>query len=295
MANEEHLAILRQGVEVWNRWRGENPDVRSDLIGVDLSGANLGLADLNGSNLEGVNLSKATLVGTSLETAKLNAANLTSAHLGMTDLAGSDLTKADLTDAILMLTNLRGVNLSGADLTKAKIVNIVLADVDLSEVRGLPTVEHLGPSHISTDTLVKSKGKIPESFLRGCGVPESMIAYLPSILGAMEPIQFYSCFISYSTKDQDFAQRLYEPMQSHKLRVWFAPEDMKGGQKFNEQIDQAIRVHDKLILILSEHSLRSKWVMTEVRRTRRADGEQPPQVLPDPVSGYEGARQLGVP
>ena len=73
-------------------------------------------------------------------------------------------------------------------------------------------------------------------FLLGCGVPYGLIEQLPSLLGAMQPIQFYSCFISYSTKDQDFTQRLYERMQRHHLRVWFAPEDMKGGRKLREEI-----------------------------------------------------------
>jgi len=60
-------------------------------------------------------------------------------------------------------------------------------------------------------------------------------------------------------------------MQSHHLRVWFANEDLKGGQKLDYQIDQAIRVHDKLILVLSEQGLRSKWVAKEIRKTRKAE------------------------
>jgi hypothetical protein len=28
MANEEHLAILKQGVQDWNRWRKVNPDTQ---------------------------------------------------------------------------------------------------------------------------------------------------------------------------------------------------------------------------------------------------------------------------
>ncbi len=31
MANQEHLALLKQGVEVWNKWRKKNPGIRSDL------------------------------------------------------------------------------------------------------------------------------------------------------------------------------------------------------------------------------------------------------------------------
>jgi hypothetical protein len=87
----------------------------------------------------------------------------------------------------------------------------------------------------------------------------------------MEPIQFYSCFISYSTKDEAFAKRLHGRMRDNKLRVWFANEDLKGGHKLPEQIDEAIRIYDKFIIVLSPESLRSKWVMNEVRRTRKAE------------------------
>jgi hypothetical protein len=91
-------------------------------------------------------------------------------------------------------------------------------------------------------------------------VPESVIVNRFALVGALEPIQFYSCFISYSTKDEDFAQRLHSRMRDKGLRVWFAPEDMRAGRYHDEQIERAIQVHDKLLLVLSEASMASEWV-----------------------------------
>jgi hypothetical protein len=90
----------------------------------------------------------------------------------------------------------------------------------------------------------------------------NVIEYLPSLLS--QPVRFYSCFISYSTKDQDFADRLYADLQVNGVRCWFAPQDLKIGDLFRQRIDEAIRLHDKLLLILSEHSVRSNWVREEV-------------------------------
>src|SRR5438045_646208 len=87
----------------------------------------------------------------------------------------------------------------------------------------------------------------------------------------MELIQYYSCFISYSTKNQDFAERLHSKLRDKGLLVWFAPEDVQGGKKLHEQIDEAIRVHDKLLLVLSAESMGSEWVMTEIRKERKAE------------------------
>ena len=50
-------------------------------------------------------------------------------------------------------------------------------------------------------------------------------------------------------------------MQSENLRVWYAPEDMKGGRKLHEEIFRAIQIHDKLLLVLSESSMKSEWVI----------------------------------
>jgi TIR domain len=84
-------------------------------------------------------------------------------------------------------------------------------------------------------------------------VPEIFITYLPSLTA--KAIDFYSRFISYSGRDEEFARRLHSRMREAELRVWFAPEDMKGGDKFYDQIDRAIQVHDRLLLVLSESSL----------------------------------------
>lgn len=74
--------------------------------------------------------------------------------------------------------------------------------------------------------------------------------------------------ISYSTKDQEFADRLYADLQARGVRCWFATHDIQGGRKLHEQIDEAIRTYDKLLLILSEASTNSNWVKTEIANAR---------------------------
>jgi hypothetical protein len=78
------------------------------------------------------------------------------------------------------------------------------------------------------------------------------------------PIEYYSCFISYSSKDGEFAERLHEHLRSKKVRCWFAAEDLRIGDRFRSRIDEAIRIHDKLLLVLSEESVSSSWVEAEV-------------------------------
>ena len=56
MANKEHLAILRQGVDAWNRWRKENPEVKPDLRGAFLSYATLVETNLKGAVLDGCHI-----------------------------------------------------------------------------------------------------------------------------------------------------------------------------------------------------------------------------------------------
>jgi hypothetical protein len=287
MANPEHLAILKKGIETWDRWRTKHPRVMPDLSRADLSmasliEANLGLAqlfnaDLRGGNLSAANLSRADLSRADLHGADLTGANLRGTVLFKACLGGAELLGADLSEAKLEQTDLTDANLDGVDFTGASVWFTTFTNVNLSRVKGLETVKHSGPSSIGIDTIYKSKGKIPHVFLRGAGVPENFIEYMASLVGT--GIDFYSLFISYSTHDQEFAERLHNDLQAKGVRCWFAPHKLQGGKKVYRQIDEAIRVYDKLLLILSPASMASEWVRTEIAIARKREVEQKREVL----------------
>lgn len=242
-----------------------------DLHGANLTNANLSNADLSNANLKGAVFTSAILRGANLSRANLGNANLKRANLTKANLEGADLTKADLSDAELYGCNLIGVNFSSSILNYANFPKSVfesaifretiMGSSNLNNTKGLESCNHYGPSVIDHRTISKS-GKLPINFLRGCGLSDTLIEYLPSLVG--NPIQFYSCFISYSTRDRAFAERLYADLQNKGVRCWFASEDLKIGDKIRDRIDESIRVRDKLLLILSEHSIASEWVEHEV-------------------------------
>jgi hypothetical protein len=91
------------------------------------------------------------------------------------------------------------------------------------------------------------------------------------MMARMKPTPSYSCFISYNHKDEIFTAKLYTSLKEANISVWFAPEDTQGGKKLHEQIDRAIRYHDRLIIVLSDHSLKSEWVLTEIRKARKVE------------------------
>ena len=296
MDRDEALELLtggEAGIAEWNRRREARVDI-PDLSGVNLSGRELRSANLDRTQLDNANLSEASFFGATLHWARLRGADLRDADLHYASLTKAELDRANLRRATLFGTSfvessLRHARLQGcelietrltradlaeADATGAACWEMIISDVDLSDVRGLETIKHRGPSTIGIDTLYRSKGKIPEAFLRGCGVPEYLIENQKAMIGSIGPIQFYSCFISYSTKDDEFAERLHSKMRDSGLRVWFAPEDVQGGKKLHEQIDEAIRVYDKLLLVLSPSSMNSEWVKTEIRKARKAELEE---------------------
>jgi Pentapeptide repeats (8 copies) len=129
MANDEHIAMLRKGVDAWNEWRKANPDIRPHLPEADLSSA-----DLSGAHLTSANLSSANLSG-----ADLSGAHLTSAHL-----SGANLSGADLGSAYLHWANLSGADLSRANLTGARCARQRLALPQIpSEIRAHPRASRM--------------------------------------------------------------------------------------------------------------------------------------------------------
>lgn len=315
MANEAHYEILTNGVKAWNEWRRGKPHVRPDLAGatlkrtklagidfsnVNLHEAQLGAADLRKADFTAANVEFANLVGANLSGAKLWKARLYYSRLNDANLKGADFREANLSHAqlngvLFHEANLTQANLSAADLHNTdfhhcKFRDTVLVGLDLSMANGLDTVEHRGPSYVGLDTIYLSKGTIPETFLRGAGVPDNFIDFMHSLVGT--GIEYYSCFISYSSKDQQFAERLYADLQANGVRCWYAPHHGQAGRKLHVQIDEAIRLHEKLLLILSADSIRSEWVKTEIKKAAKRQTEETKDVLfPVSLVAFKELRQ----
>jgi uncharacterized protein YjbI with pentapeptide repeats len=174
-------------------------------------------------------------------------------------LGSANLSASNLSDVNFQWANLYDTDFSGATLRGTNF-----GDVDLSAAKNLEAVVYNGPSIIGIDTIYKSRGKIPEVFLRGCGVPEEFIEFARSI--GRNPIEFYSCFISYAHEDKLFARRLHDALQGRGVRCWLDEKQMLPGDDIYEQVDRGIRLWDKVLLCCSRHSLRSWWVDDEIDR-----------------------------
>lgn len=284
MANARHIAVLRKGAAHWNRWRAKHPETLPDLSKADLSGLNLSVTEPETLPNEiestrwyrypGINFSRADLSHALLARSELYGADFGEAQLRQADLCQAFLHQATFAGATLRRTKLSEARLIGARfektlMTRTEMWGCQLAatrflDVDLSAVEGLSTCVHEAPSYIGIDTIYRSGGQIDHVFLKACGVPASFVDYIPSLVSPETAIQFYSCFISYSTIDQEFAGKLHRDLAKVGIRSWLASEDMKIGDRIRTRIDDAIRTYDKLLLVLSDASLNSQWVEQEV-------------------------------
>jgi len=262
MANPEQLEIIKQGAQAWNKWRETvNPPqidlTNEELSALHVSGANFReayfvLSTLDRSQFHGADFTRACLIDASAENAnfsraklidcRLRGARLRSAHLNDADLSHSDLTNVDL----------HGGDLRRANVTEAQIGFTLFGNALLDGVIGLDTVVHAGPSTIGIETVYRDN--LPDEFLRGCGVPDDIISYLPSLRS--KPLEFYSCFISYSHADKVFARRLYAVLQSRGVRCWLDEKEMLPGDDIYQHIDRGIRLWDKFLLCCSQHSLK---------------------------------------
>jgi uncharacterized protein YjbI with pentapeptide repeats len=311
MADKESLKVLSQGVKIWNKWRKENHNELIDLRGFSLSGdiligADFSYVDFGHSNFDEVNLSEANLSASFLHGAILNKVDFSKACLAdvffrRSELVDVNFSGADLNDAILQeaeftRANFTGANLNNTDFSSATLDVSIFVSTDLSNSYGLDSVFHSGPLTIGMDTFALSKGIIPKSFLRGCGLSdwaiESVKLHNPGLINeevneilykiydlrASQAVQISPLFISYSHADDPFVDMLETQLNKKGIRFWRDVHEMKAG-RVEKQIDRAMRLNPTVLLILSKHSIRSDWVEHEVRTARRLEKETGRDVL----------------
>lgn len=277
MADQEHLALLQQGVKFWNQWRKEHPDVTPDLRGADFTAAQFNdirlsfswlteccfskaqlqrayfvnsdllyidcsHADLTEAHLDNVKLKKANLRGAKLQRAKIRTA----------DLSEVDLSGADLSFANLDRTSLRNANLHQTDLSFATLCSIELFNVDLSTTKGLDTVIHKGVSHLGIQTLSRSLPHLPAVFLQSAGVSDTMLSYIRS-LKPDNPL-YATCLLCYANEDRDFALKLQADLQAHGVFCNGAPYDIEHEEVLEDSIQVSWITYDMVLIITSEYS-----------------------------------------
>jgi uncharacterized protein YjbI with pentapeptide repeats len=274
-ASAQHSQVVQP--ETWTKLKPDVPSrilddsPKAHLSGADLHGSSLHRANLRGAELSGANLSRAGLSWANLRGAELSGANLSMADLSWADLREADLRGADLRGANLRWAslfgaNLQGANFSKADLTEAHLGKTLLCETDfgaayLRDAKGLAECKFEGPCILDMRAIQQS-GLLPVPFLRGCGLPDSFIEYLPSLLN--QAVQRFSCCISYSIGDKAFAKRLFDTLEGRDIRCWLNEKRAIPGDAFLDQVDRAIRIWDKTLLCCSKDSLSSWWVDNEI-------------------------------
>jgi hypothetical protein len=141
---------------------------------------------------------------------------------------------------------------------------------------------------------VKASSKQPsEKMGRDENLPDSSTATPSSSPGEVFP--YASVFISYSTDDEDFAQRLHTDLQNRGVNCWFAPHDLKIGDKLRTQTYEAIQKKDKLLLVLSEHAVKSDWVEREVELAFERERQPPATLVLFPIRLDDAVMQTPAP
>lgn len=184
---------------------------------------------------------------------------------------------ADARSASFVLAKLDRTKVSGTDFFNAFFNGATIGDLDLSVAVNLDSALHYGPSLVAIDAFLASKCSIPEAFLRGCGIPDGANAAFANLKSV--PRAHFSCFVSFSEPDDAFAERLRCDLVSAGIRCWRWKEDARWGRTLIREIDEAIRDHDKVLVICSSESLKSEPVIREIDRALQREQQLGKEVL----------------
>src|SRR5579871_790645 len=229
----------------------------------NVPGESLVQANLHGANLRGANLQRQNLERADLSAADLTGADLTEANLAEANLTQAKVSDADLTRSHLRSANFSQANLTGAILNQAHLMYTVWADCPtLHKALGLSEVDHFVISILDARTLRYCISDLPDQFLQGVGYTNEEIENLRAMY--RQGIQYYSCFISYAHANRDFATYLHEKLIAANVSCWMDVHDMQGGDFWRKQINEAIKMHEKLIVACSQKSLSRKEVVEEI-------------------------------
>ena len=227
---------------------------------------------MQGCDLTNCNLSECTIMGVDL-----SGSILYNTDFEASSFSSSNLDDADMRNASLQIARLDAVSLARANVTEAMFNSTAIHNVDLSSVVGLGDTYHYRPSAIDSVSLrLTAQGLASEpefrrkdffKFLSGTGLDDELLEAVRSWIG--QPIEFHSIFLSHSSRDKEFARKLYGDLRSLKIKCWLDEKELLPGDSILGQIDTGIKLWDRLLLVCSRNSLAPTtgwWVEQELER-----------------------------
>jgi len=80
-----------------------------------------------------------------------------------------------------------------------------------------------------------------------------------------------SIFLSYSSRDREFAAKLAKAFRQRGVSVWWDAWEMRAGDSLTQKIQDAISQSSFFVAVLSPHSVNSSWVKVELRTALSAE------------------------
>ena len=296
MRNGDFMGAMVRRADLSNSYMNDVHFYRADLREANMSraiapGANLRGADLRNANLAGINLDRATLSEANLSGADLTNANLDRANLDRTNFTGANLTGASFNGANLSRTNLSEAVLNEADFYEAVLNDVVTGEAQFSNciigytvfqncamdsALGLDSVRHDAPSTIGLDTLLRSRGALPQSFILGSGIPVAVVDIQDSVADA--PVTTLEVHISCANGDIEFARQLEANLRAQGVRSWVFAEGFRGNPLVDrratsgeEEIERWVRHYDRLIVVCSAAGLDSETVRNDITSAQESE------------------------
>jgi len=183
MADAKQLDILKQGLQVWNKWRRDNGVFRVDLSHANLKSVDLSLLpalreldsrgvipagsswafianEIVGYEVDPLDLRNADLRGANLDGADLRCADCSGSDLSGASICGAELGRADLSRSRLVGANLSQTFLRGADLSECVLIGTNLSDTDLGYARiyGVAVWDVVGTPRDANNLIVTPSG-----------------------------------------------------------------------------------------------------------------------------------------
>ena len=295
MRSGDFMGAMIRRADLSNSYLNDAHFYRADLREANMSraiapGANLRGADLRNANLTGANFDRATLSEANLSGADLTNINLDRANLDRANLTGANLTGASFNGTNLSRTNLSSCNLNGADFYEAILNDVVTGEADfrnciigytvfqncaLDAAVGLDEVRHDAPSTIGLDTLLRSRGALPQSFILGSGVPVAVVGLQDSVADA--PVTTLEVHISCAESDIPFARQLEANLRAQGVRSWVFAEGFRGNPLVDrratsgeEEIERWVRHYDRLVVVCSAAGFDSETVRNDITGAHEA-------------------------